>query len=120
MSGSAPGSAPADEAASDVSPLAAGQPSQHATPKKSYGEILKSSALIGGSAAISMAFGIIRTKVMALLLGPTGIGLIGVYTSISELARGIAGLGIKSSGVRQIAEAVGSGDKKRIALTVST
>jgi PST family polysaccharide transporter len=57
---------------------------------------------------------------MALLLGPSGIGLIGVYTSIAELARGIAGLGIKSSGVRQIAEAVGTGDTQKIARTVTT
>src|SRR5947207_2017819 len=99
MSSAAPGSAPADEAAAEVPPL--GSTAEiPAAPTKSYGDILKSSALIGGSAAISMVFGIIRTKVMALLLGPSGIGLIGVYNSISELARGIAGLGIKSSGVR--------------------
>ena len=57
---------------------------------------------------------------MALLLGPTGVGLLGVYWSISEVARGIAGMGINNSGVRQIAEAVGSGDAQRLARTVMT
>ena len=121
MSSAAPGSGPCSEAAADLPAMSERAETPVSTmPKRSYGEILKSSALIGGSAAFNMAFGIIRTKVMALLLGPSGIGLIGVYTSIAELARGIAGLGIKSSGVRQIAEAVGTGDTQKIARTVTT
>ncbi len=88
--------------------------------KKSYGEILKSSALIGGSAAMVMGFGAIRNKAMAVLLGTTGYGFFGMYITIAELARTFAGLGINSSGVRQIAEAVGSGDTHRVARTVTT
>src|SRR3982751_6904475 len=72
--------------------------------KKSYGEILKSSALIGGSAAMVMGFGAVRNKAMAVLLGTTGYGFFGMYITVSELARMLAGLGINCSGVRQIAE----------------
>jgi PST family polysaccharide transporter len=90
------------------------------TGKKSYGEILKSSALIGGSAAMVMGFGAIRNKAMSVLLGTTGYGFFGMYITIAELARTFAGLGINSSGVRQIAEAVGTGDAQRIARTVTT
>lgn len=86
---------------------------------RAYGQILKSSALIGGSSVLNVAIGIIRTKAMAVLLGPAGVGLLGVYGSIADLARSIAEMGINSSGVRQIAEAVGSGDPKRIARTVT-
>ncbi len=85
--------------------------------KHTYGQILKSSALIGGSSVINIGIGIIRTKAMAMLLGPAGFGLMGVYTSIANLAQSIAGMGINSSGVRQIAEAVGSGETERIART---
>jgi len=88
--------------------------------KKSYGQILKSSALIGGSSAINMVFSVIRTKAMALILGSSGFGVLGTYASIADLTRCIAGLGINSSGVRQIAESVGSGDEDRIACTVRT
>ena len=69
---------------------------------------------------MNIALGIVRTKVMALLLGPSGIGLLGLYGSISDLVRTVAGMGINSSGVRQIAEAVGTGDTQRIARTVTT
>jgi enterobacterial common antigen flippase len=88
--------------------------------KHSYGQILKSSALIGGSSILSICFRIVRTKAIAVFLGPTGVGLLGVFDSISELTRTIAGLGINTSGVRQIAEAVGTGDASHLARTVKT
>ena len=88
------------------------------TETHTYSRILKSSALIGGSSAVNIAIGIVRTKVVALLLGPAGFGLMGLYGSIADLALSIAGMGINSSGVRQIAEAVGSGETERIARTV--
>ncbi len=84
------------------------------------GEILKSSALIGGSSVLKIGLGIVRTKAMALMLGPTGVGLLGLYGTIADLAQNIAGMGINSSGVRQIAEAVGTGETKCIARTVTT
>ena len=82
-----------------------------------YGQILKSSALVGGSSVLNIAIGIVRTKAMAILLGPAGFGLAGLYGSVADLTYSIAGMGVNSSGVRQIAEAVGSDDKKKIALT---
>ena len=90
-----------------------------AAAKHTYGQILKSSALIGGSSVLNIAIGIVRTKAMAVFLGPAGFGLMGLYGSIADLAASIAGMGINSSGVRQIAEAVGSGETERIARTVA-
>jgi PST family polysaccharide transporter len=89
------------------------------TKRHTYGQILKSSAVIGSSSMLNIAIGIIRTKAMAMLLGPSGIGLMGLYGSISELTISIAGMGINSSGVRQIAEAAGSGDTQRVARTTA-
>ena len=89
------------------------------TGKNSYGQILKSSALTGGSSVVNMGLSIVRTKAVALILGPAGVGLFGLYGSVQDLTRSLAGLGINNSGVRQIAEAVGSGDARRIAQTVT-
>jgi antigen flippase len=85
--------------------------------KPSYGQILKSSTLVGGSSALNTGIAIIRTKVLAVLLGPAGFGLFGLYGSIANLAQSIAGIGVSSSGVRQIAVAVGSDDINVIAQT---
>jgi enterobacterial common antigen flippase len=103
---------PAEFAAPSVAPKAAGN--------NTYGQILKSSALIGGSSVVNVGIGIIRTKAMALLLGPGGVGLMGLYGSILNLAESIASMGINSSGVRQIAEAAGSGETARIGRTAAT
>jgi enterobacterial common antigen flippase len=89
------------------------------TENHSYGQILKSSALVGGSSVLKIAIGIMRTKAMAILLGPAGFGLFGLFGSIADLSQNIAGMGINSSGVRQIAEAVGSSDTQKIARTAA-
>ncbi len=81
---------------------------------RTCGQILKSSALVGGSSAINIVIGIVRTKAIALMLGPAGFGLFGLYSSIASLAQTLAGMGINSSGVRQIAEAVGTSDTNKI------
>lgn len=85
--------------------------------KSTYGQILKSSALIGGSSVLNIGIGIVRTKAMAALLGPAGFGLMSLYSSILDLAMSVAAMGINSSGVRQIAEAASSADQQRIART---
>jgi enterobacterial common antigen flippase len=84
---------------------------------RSYSQILKSSALIGGASVLKIGLGIVRAKAMAVLLGPAGFGLMGLYSSIADLTQSIASMGINSSGVRQIAAAVGSGETARIAQT---
>ena len=56
---------------------------------------------------------------MAALLGPAGFGLSGLFASIQDLARCLAAMGITTSGVRQIAAAVGSGEEQTIARTVT-
>jgi PST family polysaccharide transporter len=88
--------------------------------KKSYGQILKSTTLIGGSSLVAVLLKIIQTKAVAVLLGPAGVGLIGLYGSITGIVGQITNIGIRNSGVRQIAEAAGSGDDQRIAQTTIT
>jgi enterobacterial common antigen flippase len=90
------------------------------TARQSHGQILKSSGLIGSSQLINIGFRIVRTKAMALLLGPSGVGLLSLYSSISDTATLLAGMGLNSSGVRQIAEAVATGDTQRVARTITS
>ncbi|MBN1974561.1 MAG: O-antigen translocase [Sedimentisphaerales bacterium] len=52
---------------------------------------------------------------MAILLGPAGMGLIGIYDSIVVMVGTFAGMGIQMSGIRQTAEAVAVNDQKKVA-----
>ena len=54
---------------------------------------------------------------IALMLGPSGLGLVGLYTSTTGLLGTVAGLGIGASGVREVAEAHGSGVPEKVAST---
>ncbi|WP_052263320.1 O-antigen translocase [Geobacter pickeringii] len=73
--------------------------------KGSVGQILKASAIMGSSAVVQIATGILKNKVVALLLGPAGVGGFALLQSVLATASTVAGLGLNSSGVRQISEA---------------
>ena len=91
--------------------------SQKKAAAKSYKQILKPTFIMGGSSIITTLIGIIRTKFLAVILGPSGVGLAGIYMSSTNLVRYIAELGIGDSGIRQIAEASGADDNKKISRT---
>lgn len=92
----------------------------HSEQNNSYGQILKSTSIIGGSSVIVIFLRIVQAKLLAVLLGPSGVGLIGIYGSVTGLLGQITGMGIAGSGVRQIAEASGSEDRLKIARTILT
>jgi len=83
-------------------------------------EALKSTSIIGGATAITMVVRMVRTKVLAVWLGPAGVGLEAMFDAVVVLVRTLFDLGVSSSGVRQIAAASASGDPRRIAITVFT
>lgn len=87
--------------------------------QNSYRQIFKSSALVGGASAITVALGIVRTKILAVLIGTAGMGLFGTLSSITALATGIAGMGLSTSGVRRIAEATAAGEQGKIERTAA-
>jgi PST family polysaccharide transporter len=98
-------------------PLDSAPPHNTAPPNDHCRSLLASTTLIGLSQLLSLAIGLVRTKMLALLLGPAGVGLMGVYASIADLTRCLAELGVNSAGVRQIAAAAGSDDMQRVART---
>jgi PST family polysaccharide transporter len=71
----------------------------------SFARILRSSALMGGAQIISLASGFLRTKVIAIVLGPAGVGLAGLFNTYSGNISALAGWGLGTSGVRLVAGA---------------
>ena len=85
---------------------------------KSHRQVFRSSAIIGGASVVTITIGIIKVKVLAILLGPAGVGLMGLYQSIIGTASSIAGCGISESGVRQLA--VSSNETSNLAIVRRT
>jgi len=82
--------------------------------KSSYGKVLKSSTIVGGAQVINLIVGMVRVKFVAILIGPAGVGLVGTYTAITSMVSSLSGLGLNSSGVREVAVANGSGDAEQV------
>ena len=70
-----------------------------------FARILRSSALMGGAQVVVLAAGFVRAKAIALILGATGVGLIGIFNAFSGNVSSFAGWGLGTSGVRLIAGA---------------
>lgn len=79
------------------------------TDDNSYRAILRSSAIIGAAQVVGVAGGLLRMKAVAVLTGPAGVGLVGLYTSLIQAAAIAAALGSDSAGTRQIATAHSDG-----------
>lgn len=63
--------------------------------------------IIGSAQAVNILISIFRMKVLAILLGPSGVGLLSIYNSLQGMVQQTAGLGMGSSGVREIASCRG-------------
>ncbi|MCX8156043.1 MAG: O-antigen translocase, partial [Verrucomicrobiae bacterium] len=106
--------------ATTAKPLNTPAPAETPARPGTYGRILKSSALIGGSSVINVLVSMIRVKFTATYLGPLGVGLLGAYGSILGPVGAIASLGLSTGAVRQIAEGVGQGDQAKVSRALQT
>ena len=70
---------------------------------------------MGSASVVNVVFGLIRTKVSAALLGPAGIGIIGLLQSIMNVATTLVGFGMGRAGTRQIAAAATNNETLRLA-----
>lgn len=86
--------------------------------KLSYRGIFKATSLFGGVQVYQIIIDIIRSKIIAVLLGPFGIGIQGLYTSATQLIQHITSFGLSTSAVRDVASAYGSGDSERVGKVV--
>lgn len=85
------------------------------TDVKSYRQILRSSFIVGGASVFNILLSIVRMKAAAVLVGPMGVGLIGIFQSLVATVSAVASLGLGNVGTRQIAEAVGREDAQTAA-----
>lgn len=85
----------------------------------SYKNIFKTTFLFGFVQVARLLVSVIKNKVIAILLGPQGIGILSVYNSAIELIKTGAGLGISQSAVKDVAEANALDDRARFSKTIT-
>jgi O-antigen/teichoic acid export membrane protein len=82
--------------------------------QSSYRQILKATSIFGGVQIFQIIVQILRSKSIAILLGPAGMGIAGLLNSSISLVTGLTNFGLGSSAVKDIANAHGSSDVLRI------
>ncbi|PHR69111.1 MAG: O-antigen translocase [Lutibacter sp.] len=76
---------------------------------------MKATSIFGGVQVFNIIIAIIRSKVIAVLLGPAGMGIAGLFNSSIGLVGNLTNFGLGRSAVKNIAEANESSDSIRIA-----
>jgi len=80
---------------------------------------MKAMGLFGGVQVLGILCSIIRTKLVAMWIGPVGIGLFGLFNNALEMISTGTNLGIRSSSVRDLSQAVGSHDSGLVSRMVT-
>lgn len=70
-----------------------------------YKKIFKATTLFGSVEGLNILVNLLRTKLVALLIGPEGMGLNAIYNETRELIHTSTNLGLDISGVRGISQA---------------
>ena len=68
--------------------------------KSDYRSIFKATSLFGGVKVFTILISIIRSKIVAILIGTTGVGIVGLFNSGTSLIQSITQLGLSQSAVR--------------------
>jgi O-antigen/teichoic acid export membrane protein len=86
--------------------------------QSSYRQIIKATSIFGGVQVFQIIIQIIRSKFIAILLGPTGMGIMGLLSSTTVFVSQLTNFGLGVSSVKNVAAANGTGNEVRIATIV--
>ena len=85
-----------------------------------YRHILKYTGIFGGVQGLQLVLGLLRTKLMAILLAPSGMGLASLFQSTSQFLSQATNLGVSMSAVRQLSEDYETADKALLERSIQT
>lgn len=87
--------------------------------QKGYKNIFRTTFLFGFVQIFNIIIKVVNNKIVAILLGVEGMGIIGLFNSAIGMLKTGAGLGISQSAVRSISESNGCGDSISFSRTIS-
>lgn len=84
-----------------------------------YRQIFKATSIFGGVQVFNIVITIVRTKFVAVLLGPAGMGIAALFNSTIALIGALTNFGLSNSAVKDVAAAYASGDSVKLGTTVA-
>jgi len=87
--------------------------------KDSYRQVMKATSLFGGVQVFNILISLVRSKIIAILIGPTGMGIAGLLTSTMGLINGLTNFGLEQSAVKDISLANTNSDSDKVSRTIN-
>ena len=84
-----------------------------------YKNTLKGTTLFGGVQIYKILISVLRSKVLAIFLGPAGVGVLGLFSSTIDFIYGLTNLGLSTSAVREISIANKESNQSRLSYVIS-
>ncbi len=85
----------------------------------SYRQIFKATSLFGGVQVFQILISVVRSKLVAVLIGPAGMGIFGLLNSTTGFISALTNFGLGSSAVKNVAAATAEQNKTRVSIVVS-
>ncbi len=82
--------------------------------KSAYKTIFKATSIFGTMHFLNMVIAVVRSKFLAILIGPEGYGIFSLLNSTIDIVKQAVGFGIETSGVKKIAEANSLNDNEQL------
>lgn len=86
--------------------------------RSSYRQIMKATSIFGGVQVINIIIQIIRSKFIAVLLGPAGMGIMGLLNSTIDIIASITEFGLGTSAIKDVAAANSTKNTRRISIVI--
>lgn len=86
--------------------------------KRSYRQVMQATSLFGGVQVVNILISLVRSKVVAVLIGPLGMGIVSLLNSTMGLVNEVTNLGLDRSAVKDISFARENGSEKEISRTI--
>lgn len=86
--------------------------------QESYSQILKSTSLFGGVQVFNILISIVRSKFVAILIGPVGMGIYGLLTSTSAFLSALTSFGLGTSAVKNVSNVSSFGNETQISKVI--
>lgn len=86
--------------------------------QSSYRQIMKATSIFGGVQIFNIIIQLVRSKVVAVLLGPAGMGIMGLFQTAIAMVSSATNFGLGTSAVRDLSEAAASEDEQKIGETI--
>lgn len=85
----------------------------------SYRQIFKATSIFGGVQVFSIFISLIRSKFIAVILGPAGMGISGLLTSTTGFITALTNFGLGTSAVKSVVAASTTGDETKVSKVVT-